>query len=111
MKAILKGFFCVCVCPSGIDRTAAKAWIVAQESAMCPTDGPSKYEGTSCTDGRFCLGTVSRQMAKSAEDGTPTNECLIFKTKHRTELFHTHGHTIENTKKSLTYASTVVSLA
>ena len=43
------------VSPSGTDGTTAKTWIVAQDSAMCPTDGPSKYEGTSCTDGQFCL--------------------------------------------------------
>lgn len=49
------GFF---VSPSGTDGTAAKTWIMAQESAMCPTDGPSKYEGTSCTDGQFCLCRV-----------------------------------------------------
>lgn len=49
------GFF---VSPSGIDGTPAKTWIVDQESAMCPTDGPSKYEGTSCTDGQFCLCRV-----------------------------------------------------
>lgn len=65
MKAILEGFF---VSPSGIDGTPAKTWIVAQVSAMCPTDGPSKYEGTSCTDGQFCISRVLRQMAKSAKD-------------------------------------------
>lgn len=60
-----RGFF---VSPSGTDGTAAKTWIEAQESAMCPTDGPSKYEGTSCTDGQFCMCRVQTQMAKSAKD-------------------------------------------
>ncbi len=54
IKAILEFF----VSPSATDGTAAKPWIVAQESAMCPTDGPSKYEGTSCTDGQICQCTV-----------------------------------------------------
>lgn len=53
--------------PFGKDGTAAKTWIVAQESAMCPTDGASKYEGTSCTDGQFCMSRVWRQMVKSAK--------------------------------------------
>lgn len=44
--------------PFGKDETAAKTWIVAQESAMCPTDGTSIYEGTSCTDGQFCVSRV-----------------------------------------------------
>lgn len=52
----------------GMDGTAAKAWLVAQGRAMCPTDGPSKYEGASCTDGQFCFGGVRRQIAKPAAD-------------------------------------------
>lgn len=43
MKAILEGFF---VSRPGTQGTAARTWTVAQDSAMCPTDGPSKYEGT-----------------------------------------------------------------
>ena len=55
-------FFFFYVSPSGTDGTPANTWIVARESAMCPTDGPSKYEGTSRTDGQFflpehCFGT------------------------------------------------------
>lgn len=51
-------FFFACL--FGTDGAVARTWTVAQESAMCPTDGTSKYEGTSCTDGQFCLGIVQR---------------------------------------------------
>lgn len=64
-KQLLTGGFCVC--PSGINGTPSKAWLMAQENAMCPTDGPSKNEGASCADGQFCLGRVWRQIGKSAE--------------------------------------------
>lgn len=62
-RAMLERLFFF-VSPSGTDGPAANTWIVAQESAMCPTDGPSENEGTSCTDGPFRLRRVSRQMAK-----------------------------------------------
>lgn len=89
------------VCPSGINGTPSEAWLVAQENAMCPTDGPSKNEGASCADGQFCLGRVWRQTGKSAEARTSTNECL-FKKKSPIQLPY---HFFNQTKHYLQYAT------